>query len=57
MGSGKGLRISLGVIAGLPLGFFCYLPAVILWQHYGCSAGRVEVPGGGQVKVDLAQFS
>lgn len=34
-GSGKGLRISLGVIAGLLLGFFCYLPAVILWQHYG----------------------
>ncbi|MDT2005357.1 hypothetical protein FXW78_12590 [Rhodococcus opacus] len=21
--------------AGLLLGFFCYLPAVILWQHYG----------------------
>ena len=33
--SGKGLRISLGVCAGLLLGFFCYLPAVILWQHYG----------------------
>ncbi|QQZ19745.1 hypothetical protein GO592_43335 (plasmid) [Rhodococcus sp. 21391] len=27
--------MSLGVIAGLLLGFFCYLPAVILWQHYG----------------------
>nr|GLK34826.1 hypothetical protein GCM10017611_16750 [Rhodococcus wratislaviensis] len=34
-GSGKGLRISLGVIVGLLLGFFCYLPAVMVWQHYG----------------------
>ena len=34
-GSGRGWRISLGVCAGLLLGFFCYLPAVILWQHYG----------------------
>ncbi len=30
-----GARISLGVIAGLLLGFFCYLPVVMLWQHYG----------------------
>ncbi|MFC9840510.1 hypothetical protein ACFVKB_43115 [Rhodococcus sp. NPDC127530] len=37
-GPGRGWRISLGVCAGLLLGFFCYLPAVILWQHY------VDVP-------------
>ena len=34
-GSARGWRISLGVIVGLLLGFFCYLPAVLLWQHYG----------------------
>ncbi|MFC9555977.1 hypothetical protein ACFTWF_34730 [Rhodococcus sp. NPDC056960] len=34
-GSGRGWRISLGVSAGVLLGFFCYLPAVNLWQHYG----------------------
>ncbi|WP_230990397.1 DUF6308 family protein [Rhodococcus oxybenzonivorans] len=34
-GTGRGWRISLGVCAGLLLGFFCYLPTVMLWQHYG----------------------
>ncbi|MHA4855068.1 hypothetical protein L1080_037030 [Rhodococcus sp. MSC1_016] len=33
-GSGKGLRISLGIIAGLLVGFLCYVPTVILRQHY-----------------------
>ncbi|MBC2638111.1 MULTISPECIES: hypothetical protein [unclassified Rhodococcus (in: high G+C Gram-positive bacteria)] len=33
--SGRGWRISSGVSAGVLLGFFCYLPAVNRWQHYG----------------------
>ncbi|MFI2221621.1 hypothetical protein ACH47B_31695 [Rhodococcus sp. NPDC019627] len=33
-GSGKGLGISLGIIAGLLAGFFCYVPAVMVWQHF-----------------------
>ncbi|WKN61063.1 hypothetical protein R1X32_02825 (plasmid) [Rhodococcus opacus] len=33
-GSARGWRISLGVCAGLLAGFFWYVPAVILWQHY-----------------------
>ncbi|PBC51328.1 hypothetical protein [Rhodococcus sp. ACPA1] len=34
VGAGKGLRMSLGIIGGLLAGFFCYVPAVILWQYY-----------------------
>ncbi|SED98353.1 hypothetical protein SAMN04490239_9488 [Rhodococcus koreensis] len=34
VGSARGWRISLGVCAGLLVGFFCYVPAVILWQHF-----------------------
>ena len=33
-GSGRGWRISLGVTAGLLLGFFAYAPMVMVWQRF-----------------------
>ena len=38
--------MSLGVCAGLLVGFFCYVPAVVVWQHlFGVPRPRVYPHG------------